>query len=162
MSLTSGESVVPSGIILPLPVTSPLGQSMAFTYIITNPAITIALEYCRRLVSIHSSVDLKIRSTNNFCQQLILTFAKQHYHQHATMPKTPIVGVKYEDLQMYYQCRIIGCSTKCQANPKESGRLSVHWKKKHIDDHGSFNGREVLVKTRNEDGTCEYTLRIYY
>jgi hypothetical protein len=72
------------------------------------------------------------------------------------MPAAP----NYENVQIYFQCRVEGCIARCQASPKESGRLGDHWKKEHLDEYGPFNGREVLVKTRNADGTCKYTLLI--
>jgi len=59
-----------------------------------------------------------------------------------------------KDLDLFFQCRISGCAARCRVSPKLSGRLGDHWKKVHIEDHGPFNGREVLVKTRNADGSC--------
>jgi hypothetical protein len=73
------------------------------------------------------------------------------------MPVPP----KYSELDIYFQYPIPGCEARCQKSPKESGRIGDHWKHKHTE-LGPWNGRNTLVKTRNEDGTCEYIASIYF
>lgn len=72
------------------------------------------------------------------------------------MPTPP----NYAELEIYFQCPITGCEARCRTSPKHSGRIGDHWRKEH-SDLGPWNGRNVLVKTRNQDGTCKYIALIH-